>query len=125
MENPLYTKSKQLALSIVEMHKRLTAIGEYTMSKQVLKSGTSIGANIREAKRPQSEADCVSKLSIALKEAEETAFWLEILSESGYITSDIFQPTYSLTEEIIKILVTVIRNKNKIFKIHSLKFDFQ
>ena len=113
MENPLYTKSKQLALSIVEMHKRLTALGEYTMSKQVLKSGTSIGANMREAKRPQSEADCVSKLSIALKEAEETAFWLEILSESGYITSDIFQPTYSLTEEIIKILVTVIRNKKQ------------
>ena len=113
MENPLYTKSKQLALSIVRLNNYLVSGGEFTMSKQILKSGTSVGANIREAKRPQSEADCVSKLGIALKEAEETAFWLEILFESNYIDAEMYQPLYTLTEEVIKILVSVIRNKKE------------
>ena len=116
MENPLYSKSKQLALQIVKLNNFLLSRGEYTMSKQILKSGTSVGANIREAKRPQSEADSVSKLQIALKEAEETAFWLEILSESGYINTELFDPLYNLTEEVIKILVAIIKNKKEIIQ---------
>lgn len=113
MENPLYSKSKSLAIGIVKLNDFLVSGGEFTMSKQILKSGTSVGANIREAKRPQSDADCVSKLSVALKEAEETAFWLELLHESGRIDSEMFQPLYTLTEEVIKILVTIIRNKRE------------
>ena len=123
MENPLYSKSKQLALQIVKLNNFLLSRGEYIMSKQILKSGTSVGANIREAKRPQSEADCVSKLQIALKEAEETAFWLEILSESGYINTELFDPLYNLTEEVIKILVAIIKNKQEI--IQKSKFKIQ
>ena len=81
------------------------------MSSQILRSGTSVGANIREGKRPQSDADLISKWSIALKEAEETQYWLELLSESGYVNKELFDKLNYQTEEIIKILVTVIRNK--------------
>ncbi len=83
------------------------------MSNQILRSGTSVGANIREGKRPQSDADLISKWSIALKEAEETQYWLELLSESGYIEKMMFDKLNLQTEEIIKILVTVIRNKKE------------
>ena len=113
MENPLYTKSKRLALDIVQLNKFLLDRKEYAMSNQVLRSGTSIGANIREGKRPQSDADLISKWSIALKEAEETQYWLELLSESGYIDGEMFAKLNFQTEEIIKILVTVIRNKKE------------
>ncbi|MBR3958545.1 MAG: four helix bundle protein [Bacteroidales bacterium] len=113
MENPLYTKSKRLALDIIQLNKYLVEKKEYTMSNQVLRSGTSVGANIREGKRPQSDADLISKWSIALKEAEETQYWLELLFESGYINENMFIKLNTQTEEIIKILVTVIRNKKK------------
>lgn len=116
MENPLYTKSKQLALDIIQLNKYLTEKREYTMSNQILRSGTSVGANIREGKRPQSDADLISKWSIALKEAEETQYWLELLSESGYIEKEMFDKLNYQTEEIIKILVTVIRNKKDSFQ---------
>lgn len=111
MENPLYTKSKRLALDIIQLNKYLVEKKEYAMSNQVLRSGTSVGANIREGKRPQSDADLISKWSIALKEAEETQYWLELLFESGYINENMFIKLNTQTEEIIKILVTVIRNK--------------
>ena len=112
MDNPLYSKSKQLAINIVKLYKKLSdEKGEYVLSKQLLRSGTSIGANIREGKRPQSDADVVSKLSIALKEAEETLYWLEILFETDYIDKDTYEVFYDKTEEIVKILVSVIKNK--------------
>ena len=111
MDNPLYTKSKRLALDIIQLNKYLTEKKEYAMSIQILRSGTSVGANIREGKRPQSDADLISKWSIALKEAEETQYWLELLSESGYVNKELFDKLNYQTEEIIKILVTVIRNK--------------
>jgi len=111
MENPLYTKSKRLALDIIQLNKFLVENKEYTLSNQILRSGTSVGANIREGKRPQSDADLISKWSIALKEAEETQYWLELLSESGYIDNEMYAKLNYQTEEIIKILVTVIRNR--------------
>ncbi len=112
MDNPLYSKSKQLAINIVKLYKKLSdEKGEYVLSKQLLRSGTSIGANIREGKRPQSAADFVSKLSIALKEAEETLYWLEILFETDYIDKATYEVFYGKTEEIVKILVSVIKNK--------------
>ena len=79
-----------MALDIVQLNKFLLERKEYAMSNQVLRSGTSIGANIREGKRPQSDADLISKWSIALKEAEETQYWLDLLSESGYIEGEMF-----------------------------------
>ena len=112
MDNPLYSRSKQLAINIVKLYKILSGEkGEYVLSKQILRSGTSIGANIREGKRPQSDADFVSKMSIALKEAEETLYWLEILYETDYLNKAEYEMFYDKTEEIVKILVSVIRTK--------------
>ena len=85
-DNLIVSKSKTFALRIIKLYKYLcNEKKEYVMSKQILRSGTSIGANIREAVRGQSKADFYAKLHISLKEADETAYWLELLNESGYI----------------------------------------
>ena len=84
-ENLLVTKSEDFALKIVEMYKKLQAKKELVMSKQVLRSGTSIGANIAEAQYAQSREDFISKMSIALKECSETSYWLKLLSRGGYL----------------------------------------
>ncbi len=81
------------------------------MSKQILKSGTSIGANAREAVRGQTEADFYSKFNISLKEAEETLYWLELLYESGYIEKKHFESIYSDCRELVKILTSITRKQ--------------
>lgn len=83
---------------------------EYVMSKQVLRSGTSIGANVKEALRGQSKADFRTKMNIALKEASETEYWLELLHESDYITEEQFQSIIADNIEIIKILTSIVKN---------------
>ena len=80
------------------------------MSKQVLRSGTSIGANVKEALRGQSKADFRAKMNIALKEASETEYWLELLHESDYITEEQFQSIIADNIEIIKILTSIVKN---------------
>ena len=80
------------------------------MSKQVLRSGTSIGANVKEALRGQSKADFRAKMNIALKEASETEYWLELLEETDYISKDSFDSIISDNLEIIKILTTIVKN---------------
>jgi four helix bundle protein len=88
MENPLKTKSYCFALRVVKLYKHLTfETKEYVLSKQVLRSGTSIGANIAEGNRGQSKADFVNKLSIALKEADETEYWLNLLRDGNIYNS--------------------------------------
>lgn len=81
------------------------------MSKQLLRSGTSIGANVKEAVRGQSKADFYSKLNISLKEASETEYWLEILYETEYIDEKLFNSIYADCQEIIKILVAITKNQ--------------
>ena len=83
---------------------------EYVMSKQVLRCGTSIGANVKEALRGQSRADFRAKMNIALKEASETEYWLELLHESDYITEEQFQSIIADNIEIIKILTSIVKN---------------
>lgn len=83
---------------------------EYVMSKQVLRSGTSIGANVKEALRGQSKADFRAKMNIALKEASETEYWLELLHESDYISEEQFQSIIADNIEIIKILTSIVKN---------------
>lgn len=117
-ETALQKKSKAFAVRIIKMYQFLCEEKhEYILSKQVLRSGTSIGANIREAKRAQSTADFNAKLFISLKEAEETEYWLELLVETDYITTEMYDSIYSDCEEIIKILVastkTIKENKSK------------
>lgn len=113
-ENIIEKKSKYFALKIIKLYRYLVEEKkEYVISKQILKSGTSIGANVRESKRAQSIPDFYSKLNIALKEAEETLYWLELLSESGYVEAEIIEPCYKDGEEIVKILVSITKNQEK------------
>ena len=98
------------ALDIIALYKFLTEEKkEYVLSKQLLRSGTSIGANVREGVRGQSKADFISKMSIALKEADETMYWLELLNESSYIDNILFIDISSKCNELIKILVSITK----------------
>lgn len=109
-KNVLLDKSKAYAVRIVRLSQFMTEEKrEFTLSKQLLRSGTSIGANCREAYRAQSTADFITKLSIALKEAEETAYWLELLFETEYITDEQFKSVYFDNEELVKLLVSIIK----------------
>ena len=110
-DNPVVSKSKTFALRVINLYKYLTnEKKEYVISKQVLRSGTGIGANVREAHRGQSDADFYSKMNIALKEADETAYWLELLQESEFINQESFDSIYKDCEEIIRLLVSILKN---------------
>ena len=86
-DNPIAILSKSFALRIVKLEKSLREEKrEFTLSRQILRSGTSIGANIRESIYAQSKPDFISKMSIALKESSETEYWLELLHESDYLS---------------------------------------
>lgn len=116
-DNVILTKSKFFAMRIIKLYKYLSdEKKEFVLSKQVLRSGTSIGANVREAIRAQSKADFIAKQHIALKEADETCYWLELLHESDYISDKEFESIYSEANELVKLLVAIINsakaNKN-------------
>ena len=114
MENIIVLKSKAFAIRIVKLNKYLNNNKkEYVLSKQLLRSGTSIGANVKEATRGQSKADFYAKMNIALKEASETEYWLEILNETDYIDKDLFESIYSDCQELIKILMSITKTQKK------------
>lgn len=109
-KNIIASKSKAFALRIIQFSRFLnTEKNEYIISKQIFRSGTSIGANIRERKNAQSRLDFINKLSIALKEADETAYWLELLVESEIIPKEIFNSLYADLDELIAILTSIIK----------------
>ena len=111
-ENVIVEKSKAFALRIIKMYQFIVKEEkEFVLSKQVLRSGTSIGANVKEAIRGQSKPDFYAKMNIALKEASETEYWLELLHESGYIEEQAFQSIYDDCQEIIKILVSITKTQ--------------
>lgn len=111
-ESVIVDKSKAFALRIIKLYRYLCAEKqEYVLSKQLLRSGTSIGANVREAKRSQSKPDFYSKMNIALKEADEAAYWLELLHESGFLEPQAFESIYEDCNELIKILVSILKTK--------------
>ena len=113
-ENAVKEKSKAFALRIIRLYKYLCdEKQEFVLSKQVLRSGTSVGANIREAQRAQSKPDFYSKMNIALKEADETAYWLELLHESGYLEASSFESIYADCEEIIKLLTAITKTQKQ------------
>jgi len=108
--NVIVQKSKNFAIRIVKMYCFLRdERKEYVLSKQVLRSGTSIGANVKEAVRGQSKADFYSKMNIALKEASETEYWLELLHETDMIETEAFKSIYTDCQEIIRILVSITK----------------
>jgi four helix bundle protein len=109
-ENVIQVKADQYSDRITKLYQYLIDVKhEYTFSKQILRSGTSIGANVVESKNAQSSKDFVNKLSIALKEADETSYWLKKLLSGDYITTYQFDSMYSDNEEIIKILTKIIK----------------
>ena len=113
-DNVILEKSKNFALRIIKLNNYLvTEKNEFVLSNQALRSGTSIGANIKESACAQSKADFYSKLNIALKEASETEYWLELLHESQYIDNNSFESIYANCKEIIKILTAITKTQNK------------
>ena len=110
MDNAIYQKSFQFAVRIVNLCKYLqTEQKEFVLSKQILKSGTSIGANVAEAQEAQSRADFASKLNIALKEAKETDYWLRLLHATEYISDVQFQSIIADCDEIESLLVSIVK----------------
>jgi four helix bundle protein len=113
-KNVIKEKSFEFAVEIVYLYKVLVEKKEFVLSKQILRSGTSIGANIREAEHAQSKADFIHKLSISLKEANETEYWLDLLFETKYLSETEFQNIKNKIVEILKILTSIINtSKNK------------
>lgn len=114
MDNVVADKSKSFAIRIIKFYKYLCdEKKEFVLSKQILRSGTSIGANIRESKNAQSKADFISKMNIALKEADETAYWMELLWESEIIEKSQVIDLYELNIELIKLLTAIIKSSKK------------
>ena len=106
-------KSIAFALRIIRLYKYLTITAEqkeYVLSKQLLRSGTSIGANVKEALPGQSRPDFRAKMNIALKEACETEYWLDLLYKSDYINESLYTPLSNENVEIIKILTSIVKN---------------
>ena len=108
--NVVAEKSMNFAVRIVNLSRYLCdERREFVLSKQLLKSGTSIGANIREAIYGQSRKDFLSKMSIALKEASETEYWLELLSKTEYLTEEQYQSVQNDCKELAKLLTAITR----------------
>lgn len=120
MENKSIIKQKtfQFAIRTVKLYKHITeSKKEFILSKQFLRSGTSVGANVREAHNAESNADFIHKLSIAQKECDEALYWLELLKETDYLTQNEFQSMENDCIEILKILRSIIitmKEKKKI-----------
>jgi len=108
--NVVRDKSFAFAVRVVKLAKYLQSEKkEYVLSKQVLRSGTAIGALIREAEHAQSKADFISKMSIALKEANETLYWLDLLHETDYLDDSAHTSIRFDSEELIKLLVSIVK----------------
>ncbi len=109
-ENIIAVKSKLFAVRCVRLYKYLSKKdGNYIIGKQLLRSGTSIGANVKEALRGQSKADFGTKMNISLKEASETEYWIEILRDAGYISETQAQSMLDDCVELIKMLTSIVK----------------
>ena len=112
MNNLIEKKSFNFAVRTVKLCKIISEERkEYTLSKQLLRSGTSIGANVSEAEMGQTRADFYAKMSIALKEANETYYWLRLLHETEYLTDKEFDSMATDVTELISILVSICKTK--------------
>ena len=107
-ENVVVDKSFSFAVRIVNFYKLLCERKEFVLAKQILRSGTSIGANIREAHNAPTKKDFIYKLSISQKETDETMYWLELLFQSNIITEQEFKSLHNDANELLKILKSII-----------------
>ncbi len=108
MESLIQKKSFSFALEIIKLYRELVEQREYVLSKQLLRSGTSIGANVEEASAGQSRKDFLAKMSIASKEARETKYWLRLLQESELVKVDVTS-TLSHADELIRMLTSIVK----------------
>jgi four helix bundle protein len=117
-DNIIVKKSYSFALEVIKIYKCLiNERKEYVLSKQLLRSGTSIGANVHEAIASESKKDFIHKLAIAVKEARESSYWLSLLKDSDYINEEQFKKLISNCDEVIRILNSIIlTTKERYFK---------
>ena len=114
MANPVLDKSYLFSVRVVKACKYLRQMhSETVMSKQLLRSGTSIGANIAEAQEAQSTADFITKLNIALKEASETEYWIKLLYRTEYLTKEQYESLYADVQELIGLLMAICRTASQ------------
>ena len=114
MDNTILLKSKKFAVRIIKCYKYLNdQKHEQSISKQLIRCGTSIGANAIESRNAQSRSDFTSKLNIALKEADETAYWLDLLHSSDYLDDNMFSSLNNDCQELISILMSIIKSLKK------------
>jgi four helix bundle protein len=115
-ENIIQEKSYLFALRVVKAYKFLSAEKrEFVLSKQMLRSGTSVGALIKEAEHAQSKADFINKMNVALKEANETEYWLMLLKDSDYIDEKSYTAINQEYSELIKLLISIVKtSKNQL-----------
>ncbi len=115
MESPLKNKSYVFAIRIVKLSQHLqNERAEFVLSKQILRSGTAVGALIREAEFAQSKPDFSHKMNIALKEANETEYWLNILKDTDYLELKLFENLQSDCKELIAMLVSSVKTSKGI-----------
>lgn len=113
-DNTVREKSFAFALRVVKLARYLAEEKrEFVLSKQVLRSGSAIGALVREAEHAESRADFVHKMSIALKEANETEYWIDLLRQSGYLTSEAAVSIHADSVELIKMLVSIVKTTKR------------
>ena len=117
MEKILRTKSYTFALRIIEMYKLLSSERkEFVLSKQVLRSGTTVGALIKEAEHAQSKADFLNKMNIALKEINETEYWLMLLKDSSYLSLTEYESINKDCVELIRLLASTVKTLKESLK---------
>ena len=110
METAIQDKSFRFAIRIVNLCKYLQQEqNEYILAKQLMRSGTSIGANVAEAQQAQSRPDFISKLNVSLKEAYETNYWLRLLHETQYLSQEAFESIIADCSEVEKLLISIIK----------------
>lgn len=111
-QNIIVEKSFKFSLLVIALYKKLVESNEYVLSKQILRSGTSIGANVEEAIAGQSRRDFIAKMSIASKEARETRYWIRLLERSEFIKYD-YAMLLREIEEIINILTAIVKTSQQ------------
>lgn len=110
-DNAIEVKSKAFAVRIVRLYQLLThEKKEFVLSKQLLRAGTSIGANVREGLQGFSRSDFAYKMSVALKECNETCYWLELLHETDYLSAPHFEQVYADATELLRMLTAIVKS---------------
>ena len=112
-DNPILNKTIHFALQIIDFSEKLRKLKQFELASQIIKSGTSVGANVHEAQGAQSKADFIAKMSIAHKEAYETSYWMRIMTEAEVVKQEQLAPLADETNQIVKILSSIlITSKN-------------